>query len=299
MPFLRERSGRWSALKIVAFVAAILPAAWLAARAWSDDLGPRPYDAAIHDTGSWAVRFLVMALAVSPARRIFAAPKLIQMRRTLGVTAACYAVLHLTLYTFDQKLDLVKVASEIVLRFYLTIGFVAFAGLIALGITSTDRMVQRLGARRWNALHVLAYPIAILAIIHFLLQTKLDISESVMVAGFLVWLLGYRLMHRVMKDVRPWHLLPLTVAAALLTAAGEAAWYGFGTGVNPWRVLSANLHPIMGLRPAGWVLIVGLVVAIAAQIRAFKTTLQPRARSRSQPPRAQAMSNLTIGDETK
>jgi len=142
MPFLRERSGRWSPEKIVAFTAAVLPAAWLALRAWSGDLGPRPFDAAIHDTGSWAVRFLMLSLAITPARRIFVAPRLILMRRTLGVTAAAYALLHLTLYVFDQKLE-------------------ALIGLIALAVTSTDRMVQRLGARRWNDLHRIVYPLAI------------------------------------------------------------------------------------------------------------------------------------------
>src|SRR5262245_49011890 len=101
MPFLRERSGRWSPEKIVAFTAAILPALWLAWRAWDGDLGARPFDTAIHDTGSWAVRFMMLALAVSPARRIFSAPKLINMRRTLGVTAAAYAILHITLYVCD------------------------------------------------------------------------------------------------------------------------------------------------------------------------------------------------------
>ena len=89
-----------------------------------------------------------------------------------------------------------KVASEIVLRIYLTIGFVALIGLIALAATSTDGMIKRLGGARWNKLHKLVYPIAILGGIHFLMQTKLDISESVMVVGFLFWLLGYRLWHR-------------------------------------------------------------------------------------------------------
>ena len=97
--------------------------------------------------------FVVFSLAVSPARRLFAAPKLINMRRTLGVTAFCYALLHLTLYVVEQKYDLAKVLSEIVLRIYLTIGFIALIGLIALAATSTDGMIRRLGAQRWNRLH--------------------------------------------------------------------------------------------------------------------------------------------------
>ena len=114
MPFLRENSGRWSPEKIIAFVGACIPALWLAWRAWNGELNPaRPVNEAIHDTGSWAVRFLLLSLAVSPARRLFAAPKLINMRRTLGVTAFCYAALHLSLYFVQEKFDLWKIASEI------------------------------------------------------------------------------------------------------------------------------------------------------------------------------------------
>ncbi len=138
----------------------------------------------------------MLSLAITPARRLFNAPKLINMRRTLGLAAFCYVALHLTLYFVQEKFDFVKVASEIALRIYLTIGFVALIGLIALAATSTDGMIKRLGGARWNKLHKIVYLIAILGSIHFLMQTKLDISESVMVAGFLFWLLGYRLIHR-------------------------------------------------------------------------------------------------------
>src|SRR5437763_1868136 len=136
MPFLREKSGRWSPEKIVAFTGAFLPALWLAWRAWTDDLSPaRPVNEAIHFIGYWTVLFLLMSLAVTPARRLFNAPKLINMRRPLGVTAFCYAVLHLTLFFVQERFDLIKVASEITLRFYLTLGFVALIGLTALAIT--------------------------------------------------------------------------------------------------------------------------------------------------------------------
>ena len=119
--------------------------------------------------------------------------------------------------------------------------------------------------QRWNRLHKLVYAIAILGIIHFLMQTKLDISESVMVAGFLIWLLGYRLMHRFVGEVTyVWSDRARASSASALTAGAEAAWYGATTGVMWWRVFSVNLDWDMALRPAHWVLIVGLGVTLAA-----------------------------------
>jgi sulfoxide reductase heme-binding subunit YedZ len=278
MPFLREKSGRWSPEKIVAFTGALVPALWLAVRAGTGDLNPaRPVNEAIHFTGYWAFLFLVMSLAVSPARRLLNAPKLINMRRTLGVTAFCYAVLHLGLYVLQEKLDLAKVVSEIALRFYLTLGFVALIGLAALAATSTDAMVRRLGPR-WTTLHKLAYPIAGLGLIHYLMQTKIDISESVMVGGLLLWLLGYRLVHRSTGGVTtPW-ALALTVFAAALTAIAEAAWYALMSGVMWWRVFAVNFDWDLAPRPAHWVLLAGLAVTGVALMRSFGA---PKARGRA------------------
>ena len=278
MPFLREKSGRWSPEKIIAFVAACIPALWLAWRAFNGELNPaRPVNEAIHDTGSWAVRFLLLSLAVSPARRLFAAPKLINMRRTLGVTAFCYAALHLTLYFVQEKFDLAKIVSEIVFRIYLTIGFVALTGLIALAVTSTDGMIKRLGGARWNQLHRVVYAIAVLGIIHFMMQTKVDITESVMIAGFLFWLLGYRLMHRFAGEVTYARSVVLAFIAAALTALAEAAWYGATTGVPAWRVFAVNFDWDMAFRPAHWVLIVGLAITLTSFAWSF-TSQRPKAR---------------------
>jgi sulfoxide reductase heme-binding subunit YedZ len=278
MPFLREKSGRWSPEKIIAFVGACLPALWLAWRAWNGELNPaRPVNEAIHEAGSWAVRFLLLALAISPARRLFAAPKLINMRRTLGVTAFCYAALHLTLYFVQEKFDLAKIASEIVFRIYLTIGFTALIGLIALAATSTDGMIKRLGGARWNRLHSVVYAIGILGIIHFMMQTKVDITESVMVAGFLFWLLGYRLMHRAIGAVTYAWSVALAFLASALTAIAEAAWYGATTGVAAWRVWSVNFDWDMAFRPAHWVLIAGLTITLASFAWSF-VSQRPKAR---------------------
>jgi sulfoxide reductase heme-binding subunit YedZ len=284
MPFLRENSGRWSPEKIIAFVGGCIPALWLAWRAWSGDLNPaRPVNEAIHSTGNYTIWLIVLSLCVSPTRRLFMAPKLINMRRTLGVTAFCYAVLHFTLYFVQEKFDLAKIASEIALRIYLTIGFVALLGLIALAATSTDAMIRRLGPR-WNTLHKIIYPIAILGIIHFMMQTKVDITEAVMVGGFLIWLLGYRLMHRYVGDVAYLWQIVLTFVAAALTAIAEAGWYGATTGVPAWRVFSVNFHWESAMRPAHWVLAVGLAVTLASFLWSLRPQRRKASRTRSRAP---------------
>ena len=261
---------------------------WLAWRALNGELNPaRPVNEAIHAIGYWTMLFIVLSLAVSPARRLFAAPELINMRRTLGITASCYALLHLSLYVVEQKYDLAKVLSEIVLRIYLTIGFVALIGLIALAATSTDGMIRRLGAQRWNRLHAIVYAIAVLGIIHFLMQTKLDISESVMVAGFLFWLLGYRLIHRYAGGVTYIWSIALAFIASALTAVAEAGWYGATTGVMWWRVFSVNLDWEMAMRPSHWVLAVGLGVTLASFAWSFKAQ-RPKGREKARKVSARA-----------
>ena len=283
MPFLREKSGRWSPEKIIAFVGVCLPALWLAYRTGAGDLGARPVTELIHRTGDWAVRILLVTLAITPARRLFHLPKLIQTRRTLGVAAAFNIFAHFTLYVIDQKFDLRTVASEIVLRFYLTLGFVGLIGLIALAVTSTDAMIRRLGSR-WGTLHRAAYVIGVIAVLHFALQKKLEIYEPVLMTGFLVWLLAFRAVQRHMREVTfPW-LLALTVFAALFTALYEAVWYGVLTGVDARRILAVNLDfsDFSMLRPAVWVLVVTLAIALAGGMWRWLRPREP-ARARLNP----------------
>src|SRR5262245_25745370 len=234
MAFLRERSGAFCPEKVVAFAGVLLPAFWLAGRVWLHDLGPRPVTEAIHFSGEWAVRLLYLTLAVSPTRRIFMAPRLILMRRILGVAAFAYALLHLTLYALDQHFDLRQVALEIILRFYLTIGFVALAALIMLAATSFDRAIRYLGSLRWNQLHLCVYAIAVLAQVHFLLQSKNDVWQPMLMLGFLLWLFGYRLLFRFAGEVTLIRLVGLAVVCAALTAVIETTWYAVRTGVDAW-----------------------------------------------------------------
>lgn len=291
MPFLREKTGRWSPEKVAAFVVVTVPMLWLLVRAWTGDLGTglpakpapfgdlggRPINDAILYTGRWTVRFILLALAITPARRLFNWPKLVNARRTIGVAAACYAFVHFSLYIVDQKFRIDVVASEIVLRIYLTIGFTALLGLIALGSTSTDAAVRRLG-QRWNTLHRLVYLIGVLAIVHFALQKKLDIYEPTLMMGFLFWLLGWRLLHRWRRDAGFAALLALAIVAALATAAFEAGWYGTLTGISARRVLEVNLMFDLSIRPMWWVLATGVAIALAG---AATQWLRPREPARA------------------
>ncbi|TMJ88792.1 MAG: sulfoxide reductase heme-binding subunit YedZ [Alphaproteobacteria bacterium] len=277
MPFLRERSGRWSALKIIAFVAALLPASWIAYQAAAGELGARPVTEAIHQAGDWALRFLLITLAITPAQRIFAYPRLVLARRTLGVASAGYALLHFSLYILDQHFDIFKVASEIVLRIYLTIGALGLAGLIVLASTSTDAAISRLGSGRWHAIHRFVYAIAVVAVVHFFIQSKLNTYQPVLMAGFLIWLLAYRALYRRNGEVSPLHLVMLAIGAAVVTAVGEAILYLLTSGVDARLVLLAHFDLDMEVRPAWWVLAAGLAVAGAGFWRQKRARQRPRA----------------------
>lgn len=280
-----DRAGRLSWLKLVLFLACLAPACELAIAYRLDALGAKPVTALIHGTGEWAVRFLLAGLAITPLRRIADWPKLILVRRMLGVTAMAYALAHLALYVADQNFDLVKVVSEIALRIYLTIGFVALAGLIALGATSTDAAIRNMGPN-WHRLHRLVYTITVLGLVHYFLQAKIDVSAPVFWTGVFLLLMGWRIMRKFRLPERPWALLLLAIAAALLTAGLEAAWYGLASGVPASLVLAANLDFSGPIRPAWWVLAVGLALPVTALVRTSRAAADVRGAAPRLSPRA-------------
>jgi sulfoxide reductase heme-binding subunit YedZ len=262
-----DRAGRLSPLKLLVFISLFLPALWLAGLALTQSLGARPLNTAIHFAGLWMVRFLMITLAITPARKLFRWGQLILVRRMLGVAAFAYGLLHLGLYIVDQNLDLARVASEIWLRIYLTIGFVALLGLTALAVTSTDGWVRRLGGKRWQGLHRIVYPVGVLALIHFFMQAKLNVSDAAWMSGFFLWLMGYRIWDRWGQFGSIPSLLGLAALSAVATALVEAGWYAIATQVPALKVLEANLGFAAGLRPAWWVLIVALGVTLAVALR--------------------------------
>jgi sulfoxide reductase heme-binding subunit YedZ len=252
-------------LRQATLVALCLPALWLAWRWWTDDLGARPVTEATHFTGDWTVILLLTSLALTPARAAFDWMPLIQIRRRIGVAAALYAGLHFLIYIADQKWNLLVVALEIAKRFYLTIGFVALLMLTALAVTSTDGWQKRL-RRNWKRLHWLIYPAAVLAILHFFIQSKANVGEAVVAAGLFAWLMIWRLMPSRLRT-RYWGLALLIVGATLAALVFELTWYGLVNHVPPMRIVNADIDPDLWPRPVHKVLLAGLGVILLVALR--------------------------------
>ncbi|HVC60315.1 MAG TPA: ferric reductase-like transmembrane domain-containing protein [Acetobacteraceae bacterium] len=272
----RDRRGKFLPLKAIVLAAVCVPGLLAAFWWWHGDLGGRPVIGVIHETGLWAIRFLLIALAVTPLRAALNWGKLLLLRRMLGLTALAYGVAHFSLYIVDQNGNLLVVAGEIIHRFYLTIGFTVLLGLAALGATSTDAAIRRMG-RWWKRLHRLGYLLAVLALLHYFIQSKANVSEPVFVAGLYVWLMLWRALPTSwQRAVAIYPALALLSGAA---AAGiEFAWYGLATHINPWRVLAANETLRFGLRPAHYVALVTLGLGAVILARRIAPLLRPRLR---------------------
>ena len=277
-----DYGGRFSLLRAAVFGSLFLPALWVVYLFATNDLGSRPLTEALHDFGLWTIRFIFLALVISPARRLLNWPRLIELRRMLGVSAFAYVVVHFSLYVVDQSFNLATVASEIVVRIYLTIGFVALLGLAALTATSTDGMVRRLGGRRWQRLHRIVYGIGVLAVIHFFMQSKLDEWEPIWMAGFFFWLMGWRLLDWLAPRGRTapvWQVAALGLVTAAATAVGEAGYYAYFMHAPFLRVLEANYMLGIGVRPAWVVLATSSLVTLVGAVRARRRLTGPRAPS--------------------
>ena len=260
-----DKKGRLHKLRAAVFILLMIPGIELFARYAAGMLGARPINELIHGFGYYAVWFLIVSLMVTPAKAIMGMPALAVVRRMIGNAAMFYVLIHLTLYIIDENWKLGTVASEILLRFYLTIGFVALLGLVVLGVTSTDRAMKRMG-KNWKRLHRIVYGIALLAIAHYFIQTKADVSLPLLAAGIFFWLMLWRMMPAG-RDRGPIALLGLSVAAPLLTLATEWLWYRFATHIDPAKVMRNEVDVDYGLHPAGQVLALGLLATAAMEVR--------------------------------
>ncbi len=204
--------------KPLVFALCLAPALWLACGlfGWIDvSLGPDPVKKLEHECGKTALNLLLLTLAVTPLRQLLGLPHLLRLRRMLGLFAFSYVLLHFSVYVvLDLELNWRDLGADIAKRPYITIGMLALALLVPLAVTSTQGMMRRLG-RRWQSLHRLIYPIAILGVWHFYWQVKRDVREPLLYAGILAALLLYRLVRRAGRA------LPLTSKSGSATAPGR------------------------------------------------------------------------------
>jgi sulfoxide reductase heme-binding subunit YedZ len=176
------------------YIVGLVPAVWTFYLGLTDQLGADPQNTLERTLGLWALRFLIVALAITPLRRL-GGPSLIRYRRAIGLLGFYYACLHLTVYlVLDQGLDLAAIWADIVKRPYITVGMLAFAILVPLAITSNNAMIRRLGSRGWQRLHRLVYVATAAAAIHFVMLVKSWWTpEPAIYAGLVTALLLFRL----------------------------------------------------------------------------------------------------------
>ena len=184
--------GRLSPLRASVFALLCTPCLAYVVRYALGDLGPRPVHELLLAAGVWAIWWLLASLAVTPAKAVLGLPGIVVVRRMVGLAALAYSLLHLMLYAADENWRLLHVAAEIASRSYLIVGVTALAGLAALGWTSRDAWVRRLGPG-WKRLHRLAYPLTALGVFHYYLQSKADVSAAVFASGLFAWLMLWRL----------------------------------------------------------------------------------------------------------
>lgn len=191
------RNKKIALAKGLVFVAALVPLGVLVWRAFAGTLRPDPVERLTHTTGLTGLILLFVTLSLTPLRRLTGWNVLIRFRRMIGLFAFSYILIHFLIYiVFDHALSLASIAEDVIERPYVTVGFAGFVLLIPLAVTSTTGWVRRLGGRRWAMLHRLIYPIAILGVLHFLWQVKLDTTEPLWYAGILAVILGSRLVLR-------------------------------------------------------------------------------------------------------
>lgn len=181
-------------LRILTFLACLIPFVALVSKVVQNDLGPDPAKELALLTGEWAIRFLLLALAMTPLRQLSGRVEFAQRRRMIGLFALFYASVHFLVWVvFLLGLQWGAILEEVVERPYITVGFSSFVILVALGVTSPRAMVRRLG-KNWRRLHRLVYVAGVLAVVHLVWIVRTDLSQALVYGAILTALLGWRVI---------------------------------------------------------------------------------------------------------
>jgi sulfoxide reductase heme-binding subunit YedZ len=262
------------------------PAIWLIDQVRTGEFGPVPLGGMTYWSGLWATALLLLALAITPAVMILRIGRLIIVRRMIGVTALVYTIAHIIIYFALRSWDFAHIAHEMVVRLSLIVATAATLGLIALGATSLDVVVARMGLS-WQRLHNTVYVVSALALVHYLLSPGI-FPDQYFTCGMFFWLMSWRLLARRRLGADAFALAALAVVATLFTALLEAGWVWAYHGYEPAGTLGANFSLELGV-PAAWkILVLGLAIALVAALRRarkrtpdFAAPEAPDARSRA------------------
>lgn len=174
------------------YIVGVLPFAWMVWQVFTGTIGVDPVRGIEWGLGLWALRLLLLTLAVSPLRWL--GLNLMRFRRQIGLVAFAYVLLHFTSWiTIDMGLRWSQIIGDLYKRWYILIGLSALLLLIPLALTSNNISIRRLGAKSWNQLHKLAYPATILAVTHFLMVGKITTRQQILYAAILLALMAWRL----------------------------------------------------------------------------------------------------------
>lgn len=190
--------------KLVIFVNSLIPITLLLWDVYFKKVGPNPLEFATRTTGMLTLVFLLITLAITPLRKTFGINSLVKTRRMIGLFAFFYGTLHLITYIwFDRLLNFTSVGQDVVQRPFILVGMTAFILMAPLALTSTNKMVKRLGGKRWASLHRLVYLAAILGVLHFWMLVKSDVRLPLTFGFLLLLLLGHRLFVKFFPNQPP------------------------------------------------------------------------------------------------
>ena len=185
-------ANKWT--KVPVFLLCLVPLGLLAWRGLHNNLGANPVELITHATGDWTLRFLIIALAITPLRKILRLPELIRFRRMFGLFAFFYGCLHFTTYIWlDKFFDLAEMLKDVEKRRFITVGFTAFVLMIPLAFTSTAGWIRRLGGKRWQIIHRAIYFSAIAGVIHYYWLVKSDVRKPLFYGALVFLLLAWRI----------------------------------------------------------------------------------------------------------
>jgi sulfoxide reductase heme-binding subunit YedZ len=264
----QDRKRRFSWLKATTLALMVLIGIRFAYQSWAGDYGmfPIALGGMTFWSGVWATVILLMALAVTPAITVFRWSALVDVRRMIGVTALIYTLAHIVVYFALRFWNFAFIFNEVVTQLSLVLATLSTVGLIALGMTSTDGSIRRMGARNWQRLHNLNYAISGLALLHVVLARG-TYTEQYTLAGIFVWLMAWRVLERRGWGTDPKALAALALACAVFTALLEAGFYWGRRGYEPSWTLGNNFSLAfldIGIPPAWQVLGFGLVFVLGA-----------------------------------